>query len=445
MRVVKIVIVALALALVVTGASAATPVTIGPTLTAKIALPSDYDDIAQIIGSGTSWLVVGNIDKSTILTSTLFPKEASIGESDGYVAMLDPALHLVWSHRFGTSHDDVATAIARDSAGIIWSVGVTTKEVQPAPISTSTETTPTTAPTLSPATPVPTANPDGVVPVTLPTAPAVADQLLISSWSSAGQLLSQSLHTIADGIAINPSTVIAAKSGIYVVGTAVDALAGTSRGFYVHVAKDGSMGPIHWIGLRSVVLRTAALLRNGSLVVGGSIAEALKGKRAVGLVDAFVAVVNPTTGSVLRTQRSGDKSATRSWESLSVDRFGDLMVIGLSQVGVKSQVVATSFSSKGAVRFSLRFANPLGTQVALTGPVGAFTSIALASTRPRRSGREAYLLPIASNGRLLAPTYLVGKAAGSGLVAAAIGRGYLLAVSEASGLTLAWFAPRIGK
>ena len=448
MRAVKLAIATLVLGSLGGVAYAATPATIRPTLISTAALPSDSDDITQIIGAGNSWLVVGNVEKSTISTSTLFPNEASLGDTDGYIAMLDPALHLVWSHRFGTSHADVATAIALGGDGLIWTVGVTTKEVSAVPSTPPTATIePSPTPTLPPVTAIPTFNPDGVVPVGTSTPPAVADQLLISSWNNTGQLLTQSLNLIADGISINPTAVVPDKNGIYVVGTAVDPSAGTSRGFYVHVAKDGLLGPIRWVGSRAVVLRTATLLRNGSLAVAGSIGERLTDKPSIGSVDAFVAVVNPTTGAVLRTVRSGYPSAFRSWESLSADRVGNLTAVGPSRVGAKNEVVATSFSSSGAVKFSRHFANPVGTQASLVPPTGSFAFIALSTTLKQlasRGGREAYLVPLDVRGRLLSPSYLAGKT-GTGLLAAAHGHGYLLAVGDVSGLTLSWFAPRSGK
>jgi hypothetical protein len=435
-RLSRVVALSLALGVALTSASAATPSTVAPTLTAKIPLPSDLDDISQIISSGNSWAVVGNVEKNPIATSPLFPNEASKGESDGYVAMLDPALHLIWSHRFGTAHDDVATAIARDSAGVIWSVGVTTNQVAPSPSATPSVT-------IAPS-PTPTVNPDGVLSVTPPISQSVADQLLISSWNSQGDLLSQNLHSVIDGVAINPSALVASKIGVYVVGTALEPQAGTSRGFYLLIRKDGSLGPVHWVGSKAVVLRAATLLSNGSLVVAGSIAEALKGKPAIGLTDALIEVVNPTSGVVVRTQRSGNKSALRSWESVNVDRLGNLSATGLSRIGKKSEVIFTSFVASLAVRFSLQLAAPLGTQVAIPAPTGSFAALALASLRRGRSGIETYLAPMSTNGRLIAPTYLVGKTS-AGLVAAASGKGYVLASSDASGLTLSWFAPRSGK
>ena len=435
MRVIKLAIATLVLGLLGGVANGATPATIRPNLISTAALPSDSDDITQIIGSGNSWLVVGNVEKNTIPTSVLFPNEVGLGDTDGYIAMLDPALRLVWSHRFGTSHADIATAIALGGDGLIWTVGVTTKEVPAVP---------GTPPTATSATPIATVNPDGVVPVATSMPPAVADQLLISSWSNTGQLLSQSLNVIADGISINPTAVVPDKSGIYVVGTGVDPLAGTSRGFYVHIAKDGKFGPIRWIGTKAVVLRTAALLRNGSLAVGGSISEALKGKPSIGPVDALVVVVNPISGAVLRTLRSGFPTAFRSWESLSVDRFGNLTAIGPSRLGVKNEVVASSFSSSNVVKFSLHFPNSVGTQASLLPPTGNFAFLALSSIRPGRGGREAFLAPLDGRGRLLSPSYLAGKA-GTGLLAAAHGHGYLLAVGDVSEITLSWFAPRSGK
>ena len=446
MRVIKLAIATLVLGLLGGVANGATPATIRPNLISTAALPSDSDDITQIIGSGNSWLVVGNVEKSTIPTSALFPNEVSLGDTDGYIAMLDPALHLVWSHRFGTSHADVATAIALGGDGLIWTVGVTTKEVPAVPSSPPIATIAPSPPSppFTPTTPIATVNPDGVVPVATLMPPAVADQLLISSWSNTGQLLSQSLNVIADGISINPTAVVPDKSGIYVVGTGVDASAGTSRGFYVHITKDGMFGPIRWIGTKAVVLRTAALLSNGSLAVAGSISETLKGKPSIGSVDALVVVVNPISGAVLRTLRSGFPSASRSWESLSVDRFGNLTAIGPSRLGVKNEVVATSFSSSNAVKFSLHFANPVGTQASLLPPTGNFAFLALSSSRPGRGGREAFLAPLDGRGRLLSPTYLAGRA-GTGLLAVAHGHGYLLAVGDVSGITLSWFAPRSGK
>ena len=67
MRALKLVVATLVLELVVGGANAASPATIGPALTTKIAIPNDSDDIAQIVGSGSSWLVVGNVEKNTIV------------------------------------------------------------------------------------------------------------------------------------------------------------------------------------------------------------------------------------------------------------------------------------------------------------------------------------------------------------------------------------------
>ena len=445
MRAVKLAIATLVLGILGGVAYGATPAIIRPTLISTAALPSHSDDITQIIRAGNSWLVVGNVEKSTISTSTLFPNESSLGDTDGYIAMLDPALHLIWSHRFGTSHADVATAIALGGDGLIWTVGVTTKEVAAVPSTPPTSTVaPSPPPTLSPATPIPTFNPDGVAQVGTSAPPPVADQLLISSWSNTGQLLTQSLNLIADGISINPTAVVPDKSGIYVVGTAVDPSAGTSRGFYVHIAKDGMLGTIRWVGSKAVVLRTATLLSNGSLAIAGSIGETLKGKPSIGWVDAYVVVVNPTTGAVLRTVRSGFPSAFRSWESLVVDRFGNLTAVGPSRVGAKNAIVATSFSSSGAVKFLLRFANPVGTQALLLPPTGSFALLALSSTRPGRRGREAFLVPLDGRGRLLSPAYLAGKA-GTGLLAVAQGHGYLLAVGDVSGITLSWFAPRSGK
>jgi len=127
-----------------------------------------------------------------------------------------------------------------------------------------------------------------------------------------------------------------------------------------------------------------------------------------------------------------------------VDRFGNLTAIGPSRLGVKNEVVATSFSSSNAVKFSLHFANPVGTQASILPPTGNFALLALSSIRPGRGGREAFLAPLDGRGRLLSPSYLAGKA-GTGLLAAAHGHGYLLAVGDVSGITLSWFAPRSGK
>lgn len=441
MQVGRRVVATVLLCLVASSAYGATPANVRPARTLKIVLPSDFDDVSKLIGSGTSWLVVGNVDSTAIVSSPLFPTEATKGGSDGYIAMLDSSLNLSWSHRFGTAHDDVATAIAQDPAGTIWTVGVTSKEAVPTPSPTPTATmAPSPPPTMSPATPIPTANPDGVQPVPLPTAPTVADQLLISSWSSSGQLLTQSLTAIKSGVAIDPTAAIASKNGIYVVGTAVDASAGTSRGFFLLVSPDGSIGPTHWLGSSSVVIRAGALLGNGSLVLAGSISEPLTGKPAIGTVDALVAIVNPGNGAVLRTIRSGNKAAIRSWESIGVDRAGNLTATGSSRVGGRSELVATSFTPTGTVRFSIRIPDPVGTQISLPAPTGAAAAIAVASGRPG----QAYLRPLSATGLSIAPTYLVGKAT-TGLLAGAYGKGYLLATGDPGILSLAWFAPRGGK
>jgi len=436
MRVVKIMAATLALglgAVSAISASATTPAAILATKKITVPLSNEYNDVVQVAASGTSWLIVGNLDKDTVTGSTLFPSEASIGGTDGYLTMLDSSLNPVWTHRFGTANDDVATALTRDSAGVIWTVGVSTKQVEPTPVS---------SPTQSPAV-IPTFNPDGVATVSPTVAPAVADQLLVSSWNSAGQLLTQSVQTIASGVALNPTSAVVGNSGIYVVGTAVNATTGISQGFYVLVAKDGSIGSVHWLGVKAVVLRSAAVLSNGTLMVAGSIAETLKGRLAIGPVDGFIAVVNPISGAIIRTQRSGNKSVARSWESISVDRQGYALAVGPA-IGSKSEVVASSFTSTGAVKFTLRLANPVGTQLAVSPPTGAFAALAVAANRPGKSSIEAFLTPIATNGRLLRPTYLVGLAS-SGLMAGAVGTGYLLVSGNPGMLTVAWFTPRSEK
>ncbi|HUW77741.1 MAG TPA: hypothetical protein VMV52_03195 [Candidatus Nanopelagicaceae bacterium] len=433
-------------------ANAATPATVKATIQIPIALLSASEDIAQIIPSGSSWLIVGNMDQTTIDSSPLLPTEPTKGESDGYVSMLDSKLALVWTHRFGTSHDDVATAIARDSAGVIWSVGVTTKERQPTPATSATTPATSASPTVAPATPsatspadpMATLNPDGVVPVTLPAAAPIGDQLLIASFDAKGQLLSQNLVTIADGVALNPSALVPAKSGVYVVGTALNPETAASRGFYALIGADGTLGSVHWVGAKAVVLRSAALLGNGALALAGSIAERLKGRRAIGATDALIEVVNPDSGALLRAQRSGNTGAVRAWGSLVADRHGNLYATGLSLAGKTSEAVLTSFAPSLAVRYSLRLPSPLGQPLVLAAPRGASVAIALSNVRKTRRGIETYLLPVSGTGRALAPTYLLGKSA-VGLLAAASGKGYLLANGTATGVTLSWFAPRSKK
>ncbi len=423
-----------AIALLSGSAVAATPATIRPTITSAIPLPNADDDITQITSSGSSWVIIGNVEKQTIPASPLLPIEPSLGGSDGYLALLDSSLHLVWSHRFGTPNDDIATAVVRDSTGVIWGVGVTTKPAEPSPA--------TLAPSSPPmSTPVPTVNPDGVLPVTAPAGPAVADQLLISAWSSDGLLLNQYLQPVAVGVSLFPTSVLADKYGIYVVGTAVDANAATSRGFYLHVNRDGTFGGVRWLGIKDVKLSSAVLLSRGSLVVAGSIAETPKG-RAIGSADAYLAILNPGTGAVLRTVRTGKKGATASWESVTADRAGNIFAVGSSQIGGKSEAVATSFNAAGGIRFSRTFASPLGSQLALTPPKGAFAAIALTNSGKR--GIESYLLPLSAGGVPLAPVRIAYRG-GSGLLVGADGAGHLLATGSGTGVTLAWFSARVGK
>jgi len=435
----------LMLSLLTGSAVAATPATIRPTITSAIPLPSADDDIAQITSAGSSWIVVGNVEKGTISASPLFPSESSLGGSDGYLTLLDSSLRLVWSHRFGTANDDVATAVARDSSGVIWGVGVTSKPAQLSPTATPTPTAtlaPSPPPTLAPATPTPTVNPDGVQPITAPPAPPIADQLLISAWSSDGLLLHQYLQPIAAGVSILPTSVLADKYGIYVIGTAVDANATTSRGFYLHVNRDGTFGSVRWLGTKDVKLSSAAVLSSGSLVVVGSIAETLRGRPAIGLADAYVAILNPATGAVLRTQRSGKRGATTAWESVTADRSGNVFVVGSSLIGKRSEAIATSFNAGGGIKFSRTFASPLGAQLAITPPKGAFAAIALANSR--KGAVESYLLPLSASGAPLTPLRIAARG-GSGLLAGAGGAGHLLATGTGAGVALAWFSPRVGK
>lgn len=425
-----------AIALFAGSAVAATPATIRPTITSAIPLPNSDDDIAQITSAGSSWVIIGNVEKQTIPASPLLPIEPSLGGSDGYLALLDSSLHLVWSHRFGTPNDDIATAVVRDSTGVIWGVGVTTKPAEPNPTATLAPSSPPIS------TPAPTVNPDGVLPVTAPAAPAIADQLLVSAWSSDGSLLHQYLQPVAVGVSLLPTSVLADKYGIYVVGTAVDANAATSRGFYLHVDRDGTFGSVRWLGSEDVKLSSAVLLSRGSLVVAGSIAENLKGRPAIGLADAYLAILNPATGAVLRTVRTGKKGATASWESVTADRAGNIFVVGSSQIGRKSEAVATAFNAAGGIRFSRTFASPLGSQLALAPPKGAFAAIALTNSGKR--GTESYLLPLSTGGVPLAPVRIAYRG-GSGLLAGADGAGHLLATGTGTGVTLAWFSARVGK
>ena len=79
------------------------------------------DDASFVVASRNGWIMGGTTFESSE-SSTVFA-EKPMGGSDIWITQLDTSLNSLWSHRVGTSKDDIAGGVTLDVNGNIWIVG----------------------------------------------------------------------------------------------------------------------------------------------------------------------------------------------------------------------------------------------------------------------------------------------------------------------------------
>ena len=79
------------------------------------------DDASFVVASKSGWIVGGTTFESSE-SSTVFT-EKPMGGSDIWVTQLDASLNSLWSHRVGSSKNDIAGGITLDVNGNIWIIG----------------------------------------------------------------------------------------------------------------------------------------------------------------------------------------------------------------------------------------------------------------------------------------------------------------------------------
>ena len=301
------------------------------------------DEVANIYPVTDGYLVLGTTFSNSD-TSTVFYGDAGFGGSDIYLRKLDSKFQLVWSHRFGTTNSDFAHSLVADKSGNYWILATTS--LNPSETNTAQPTQSSLAPG------VPTLNPDGVS-LASPqvAAPTPTNALWLAEVDNSGKLLNANTISVKPQRIVAATNLLLADNRIVLVGNITDPKTGDSDAFYVLCAQ--TCETAKYLGKKSTYVRVAHLEKN-QLLLAGSTKDIWPGKKAIGKIDAFAMVLDLTTGKQIFFQRSGNKSAVRSWES-GYQLNGQIVLSGFSELGTNQEVVTTTFAKNGNVTGTARF------------------------------------------------------------------------------------------
>ena len=327
-------------------ASSAFPAEAASSLSKTLTLGVD-DDASIALASKSGWIIGGTTFESSE-SSTVFPEKA-IGGSDIWVTQLDASLNPLWSHRMGTTRDDLAGRATLDLTGNIWIVGTSQLETNTATQAVMTASPPPSmGPATGPATAPVTVNPDGVsLTSPLVAAPAALSQLTIQGLRNDGSLLLKNSINFGEKYSVLPTGVVSDTAGLWIAGTVLTLETKASRGFYLYCDFALQCKAPIYLGKSATSIRTVSL-NAGNLVLAGSTNDLWKGKPAIGKVDALALFINSKSGVITQIQRSGNSGTRRSWESSALIS-GEAVLAGTVDSGKKLEIVTTTFTKTGTV------------------------------------------------------------------------------------------------
>jgi hypothetical protein len=251
--------------------------------------------------------------------------------SRAYARAIDATGKELWNLSLDQSAASIATAAAVDPAGDIWITGATPL------VSGATPAAPT-------ATPL---NPDNAV---IPPSVFIGDLKAVAIWkvSAAGALLLT--NTLPSNTVVFPTSIAVDKSGASVVG--IMSTEKGNAGFLVNADTTGVFSKLLQIGLASTTADAVVRHSDGSFTVAGSSAEALGGKKVVGITDGILVKISKAL-KVTSVVRSSVAKGKRIWNSAT----SSLLLAGEVSVGSTTESAITKFSTTFAPTWTYRFSS----------------------------------------------------------------------------------------
>lgn len=248
----------------------------------------------------------------------------------------------IWSKTIDSGVDEVATAMAVDSAGTLWLVGNIAMAQQSESATAATEAL----------------NPDAIEVENIQ--PLRPDMKNISVWqiSATGEVISQSsieMVALIDAISVS-------SSGLSI-------LASRENEAFLITLTQGKFSKELKIGTAKTKLNAIARSNDGTTYIFGSSSETLGGKKSVGRVDGILIKITKT-GSVMSVVRSSAPKAIRDWQSTT----SSLFVTGSVKSGTTVESAITKFNSSFIPIWTTRIYST-GRTMAASGASGSFYAI----------------------------------------------------------------------
>lgn len=299
--------------LVVAPASRAAPKKISVKPMQLLTTIGSPEEVSGIVASGKAIIVFGT------------------KASRAYARAIDATGKELWNLSLDQSAASIATAAAVDPAGDIWITGATPL------VSGATPPAPT-------ATPL---NPDNAV---IPPSVFIGDLKAVAIWkvSAAGALLLT--NTLPSNTVVFPTSIAVDKSGASVVG--IMSTEKGNAGFLVNADTTGVFSKLLQIGLASTTADAVVRHSDGSFTVAGSSAEALGGKKVVGITDGILVKISKAL-KVTSVVRSSVAKGKRIWNSAT----SSLLLAGEVSVGSTTESAITKFSPTFAPTWTYRFSS----------------------------------------------------------------------------------------
>jgi len=299
--------------LVVAPASQAAPKKISVKPMQLLTTIGSPEEVSGVVVSGKAIIIFG--------TKTL----------KAYARAIDITGKELWNLSLDQAAASIATAAAVDPAGDIWITGATplvSGATSPAPTATSL-------------------NPDNAL---IPPSVFIGDLKAVAIWkvSAAGTLiLTNKLPTSS---VLFPTAITLDKNGASVVG--ILATDKGNAGFLVNTDTAGLFSKLVQIGVASTTVDAVVRHSDGSFTVAGSSAEALGGKKVVGITDGILVKISKAL-KVTSVVRSSVAKGKRIWNSAT----SSLLLAGEVSVGSTTESAITKFSPTFAPTWTYRFSS----------------------------------------------------------------------------------------
>jgi len=299
--------------LVVAPASRAAPKKISVKPMQLLTTIGSPEEVSGVVASGNAIIIFG--------TKT----------SKAYARAIDTTGKELWNLSLDQSAASIATAAVVDPAGDIWITGATPL------VSGATSPAPTGTPL----------NPDNAV---IPPSVFIGDLKAVAIWkvSAVGTLiLTNKLPTSS---VLFPTAITVDKNGTSVVG--ILATDKGNAGFLTNTDTAGLFSKLVQIGVSSTTADAVVRHSDGSFTVAGSSAEALGGKKVVGITDGILVKISKAL-KVTSVVRSSVAKGKRIWNSAT----SSLLLAGEVSVGSTTESAITKFSPTFAPTWTYRFSS----------------------------------------------------------------------------------------